>query len=320
MQLCVFITNPKYLDNLDETLKVVGKPGPEYIEILDSDLIVNQTTLTKIIKQYRLQPGVPLQNIVERLYFGAETCEHLIPSLKDVEKAYQVCQENKLDFTLVTPYVGPKGIEKIRELFSFLSDKEDVEVVVNDFGVLHMLTSEFKSLIPVLGRLLVKMKRDPRFSLTGYDIANSSLKNKSKVEKNQVDALQNNSLDNGLYQNLLSEKNVSRVGIDYVPQGLNKKSLKSWSLPVDLYWPWTYITSGRNCAIAAYTDTSRGYHLTEKPCAKQCQLYEFQFESDKKMLKTVQRGNAVWMDAEQEFEEFFKMGFERLIYMPYIPI
>lgn len=320
MELCVFISDIRHLEHLTETLEIAAKPSPDYLEIMDSDLKVNQTSLTRLKKYFQVEMGKLYSDDIERIYFGAETCEYLIPTLSDVQKALKYCQENEYGFTLVTPYGGPRAMQKIRELLQFLSDKEDIEIVVNDFGALHMVIEEFKNLKPVIGRLLIKMKRDPRFSISGYDIANANLKNISRVEGNQSEALQNSSFENELVQHFLAENNVSRLGVDSVPQGFNKKIIKKWKLPVDIYWPWTYITSGRNCTIAAHTDASRAYHLTEKPCQKQCKMYEFRFESDKHMFLTVQRGNAVWMNSETNHEEYFKAGFERLVFMPYIPV
>lgn len=320
MQLCVYISHVKHIENFEDCLRIIPKPPHEYVEILDSDLKVNQTSLSKLKKYFEVELGINYVDYVERVYFGIETCEFLVPSVKDVETAYQFCMEQKLGFTLVTPYTGPKSIKKLREIFDYLSDKEGVEVVVNDFGVLQILITEYKSLKPIIGRLLIKIKRDPRFSVTGYDIANSTIKNKGKVEKNQSYALQNSSFENELFQQFLVQNGVSRLTLDSIPQGVSKKILKNWKLPVDLMWPWTYVTSGRNCAIAAHTDPSRSFNLPDKPCGKQCRLYEFHFESDKQMLFTVQRGNAVWMNTELGYNDYFKSGFERLIYLPYIPV
>lgn len=320
MELCVFISNTYDLINLEETLKIIPKPESGYIEIMNPDLQVNQTALVKLKKHFDLNLGYYYFDYIERIYFGVETCEHLLPAIEELEKAYEICKEKEYGLTFVTPYGGPKLMKNIIPLFDFLAQKDDVEVVVNDYGILQILTSEYKMLTPVLGRLLNKMKRDPRFSLSGYDSAEANIKNKNKVEKNQVGALQNNSYENTLLQKFLDDINVSRLGIDTVPQGFNKKTLKKWKFPLDLYWPWTYITSGRNCAIASYTDSSMEFHVTDKHCQKQCKLYGFAFESDKKMKLSLQRGNAIWMNSESDSAILFGQGFERLVFTPYIPI
>jgi hypothetical protein len=164
------------------------------------------------------------------------------------------------------------------------------------------------------------MKRDPRFSLSGYDISNAGLKKLAKIESNQKDALQGSSLELSLYQEFLEKKGMERVCLDTLTHGVNPKTLKKWKFEIDLFWPWTYITSSRSCSIAAHTQPGKESHPTDEPCKFQCRKYEFTFRSDKKMLPTVFRGNAVWMSTKTLYEEYFKQGFDRLVYQPYIPV
>ncbi len=321
LQLCIFLSNADHVLNLNETLRIIQKPNPELYEILDENTKANQSSLSKLNKFFYQGQNLNLKDDVERIYFGQETCEQLIPALKDVQETFQYSVKEEIGFTLVTPYVGPDRIDELKKLFDFLAAQEEaVEVVVNDYGVLHMLTTQYKTLKPSLGRLLIKLKRDPRFSLSGYDIAKSGLNNLKKVGQNQLDAMQEASLDFPEYQQLLKNLKIERLGVDSVPQGLNPKAIKRWGFPVDLYWPWVYITSGRNCSVAAYTQPGKSFHPTEDPCAFQCKVYEFKFTSDKKMLPSLQRGNAVWMNAETLYSELFQTGFSRLVYQPYIPL
>jgi hypothetical protein len=191
---------------------------------------------------------------------------------------------------------------------------------VNDYGVLHLIDTEYKNLTPIMGRLLNKMKRDPRFSISGYDIANIEIKNLKRVEENQKEAIKASAFELPAYQEFLKGKGVIRVGTDTLSQQLDAKTIKKWGFPVDLYWPWTYITSSRSCAIAAYTQPGKDSHPTDEPCKFQCRTYDFAFRSDKKMLPTIFRGNAVWMSTRSLYEEYFKQGFSRLVYEPYIPV
>jgi hypothetical protein len=320
-ELCLFISNIKHLLQLEETIKIINKPGPEVFDVLDINLKVNQTSLVLLKDFLYKQNGINYQDHIERIYFGQETCENLIPSIEDVENALRYCSEHEFGFSFVTPYVAPKGIRKIIDLLDFLNTcEEEVEVVINDFGILQLVYTRYNNLKPVLGRLLTKLKRDPRFSLSGYDISNSDIKNIKKVEQNQAIALQSAGIDMPQFRKFLKEKNIDRIGFDSVPQGLNPKSLKKWDFEVDVYWPWVYITSGRNCAIAAYTQPGKSFHPTDEPCSFQCRSYEFTFESDKQMLNSVQQGNAVWMDSQSLYEQFFPLDIGRLVYEPYIPI
>jgi hypothetical protein len=320
-ELGINISNIKHLLNLDKTIAIIGNPGPEIYDILDISNAANQSSL-KILKDYMYKyQGRILEDHIERIYFGQETCENLIPTVKDVEQALDYCKNNELGFTFTTPYVGPEGAENLYRIFEYLNSLgQAIEVVFNDYGVLYQIDTKFANLKPVMGRLLVKMKRDPRFSLSGFDIASGELKNVKKVQENQHEVLIGSSLEIPSYQKFLREKRIDRACIDTISQGIDSKILKRWDLSIDLYWPWTYITSHRNCAIAAYTQVGKDTHPTDEPCKYQCKLYEFTFKSDKKMLPSVQRGNAVWMNSESLYKEFFEAGFERLIYQPYIPV
>lgn len=319
--LYIYISNIEHLLNLKETLRIIPKPAPEFFEMMDDNLQINQTSLSALKNYMYKQYGLNYEGNIEGIYFGQETCENLIPSLKHLQEAVEFCRKNEYQFTFVTPYTGPKGIERLRKLFDFLNtEAKECEVVVNDFGVLQLLITEFKNLIPVMGRLLNKMKRDPRFSLSGYDIANTDIKNIKKVEENQEEAIKASAYELSIYQEFLRENGIERVGIDALSQYLDSKTIKKWGFPVDLYWPWTYVTSSRSCVTAAHTQPGKESHPTDEPCRFQCRKYDFTFRSDKKMLPTVFRGNAVWMSTRTLSEDYFNQGFERLVYQPYIPV
>jgi hypothetical protein len=319
--LHIYLSRIEHVLNLGETLKIIPKPAPDYLEVLDESLLTNQYTLSTLKDYMYKHFGLNYIDNIEGIYFGQETCENLIPSLKNLQQAVEFCQKNEYSFTFATPYVSLKGMERLKKLFEFLnSDVPDSEVLVNDFGVLHLLNTEYKNLKPILGRLLIKMKRDPRFSISGFDIANVDLPNLKKVEKNQGEALQASTLELPVFQEFLRSKGIERVAIDMLSQNLEPVTIKKWSFPVDFYWPWTYVTSSRSCAIAAYTQQGKEVHPTEEPCKFQCRKYEFTFRSDKKMFLTIFRGNAVWMCTRTLYEQYFKIAVGRLIYEPYIPV
>lgn len=320
-KLYIFLSDLEHVLNLNETLKIIKKPSPEVFELMDLNLKTNQSSLNTINNHMYMNLGLNYYDHIEGIYFGQETCENLIPSVGQLQKVIEYCSTNEYKFTFVTPYVGPNGIIKLASSLDLLNSQlENIEVVVNDYGVLHLVEKKYKNLIPVLGRLLTKLKRDPRFTISGYDIASSELKKLKIVEANQQKVLQTTSLDIKSYQEFLQDKGVTRIGVDSVTQGLNKKVLKKWDFPIDLYWPWTYSTSGRNCAIAAYTQPGKSYHPTEEPCYFQCREFEFSLTSDKRMFETVQRGNAVWINSESLWNDILKTGFDRLVYQPYIPV
>jgi len=319
--LHIYISDINHLLNLEETLRIIPKPEQEFIEIFDENVLSNQASLTLLRDYMYKYYGLQYEGNIEGIYFGQETCENLIPPVKLIEKAVEYCSEKEYLFSFATPYVSPKGMEKLRKIFAFLNENApDSEVVINDFGVLHLLNTEFTNLKPVLGRLLIKVKRDPRYSLSGFEIANIEIKNLKHIKANQAEALQGSTLELHVYQEFLKEKGIERIGIDALTQGINLKTIKKWNFPVDIYWPWTYITSGRNCMIAAHTQPGKKLHPTDESCNFQCKKFEFTFQSDKQMLPSVARGNTIWMNTRSLHMEYFQSGLSRLIYEPYVPV
>ena len=100
-----------------------------------------------------------------RVYFGNEFCELRIPKRGEFEDSCTVVHEAGLPLTFVTPPATDKGM---RTLFDRLTDLQrwspESEVVVNDWGTLHLVNEEFTSLTPLLGRLMSKLLRDPRIT------------------------------------------------------------------------------------------------------------------------------------------------------------
>ena len=99
----------------------------------------------------------------QRIYWGVEFCQNLIPNLVDTENILEFVKKNDLKFSFVTPFVTERGLKRLKEIFSWLKKKKiGCEVVVNDWGVLEYLHDEFSKYFGLaLGRLLVRQQRDP---------------------------------------------------------------------------------------------------------------------------------------------------------------
>ncbi|MBN2547420.1 MAG: hypothetical protein JXB50_16570 [Spirochaetes bacterium] len=327
MELSVFLADLDHLENLNETMELIEAPEDKnnIFVCMNKNNSVNQESLW-ILKQYYIRHyNAEYFSQIERIYFGNETCEWLIPGLDDVQKALKICQKEDYQFTFVTPFITQKGLKKLIPVLEFLNKQENIEVVFNDYGMLHLIETQFTNLIPVIGRLLIKMKRDPRFSKCRFSAASIQNLNINNIIDNQTAALQLNSIDNPVYQEFLKGKGVTRLGIDTLPQGINLKELyrnskPNLKFPIDIYWPWTYVTCSRSCFIRDTAAHSRYHVLTNEPCPLSCKDFECILESDKEMQETIIRGNTVWMNSIKLYEYYFNQNFKRLIYQPYIPI
>ena len=97
-----------------------------------------------------------------RIYFGSEFCQTLIPTVESLERALDFARSKNLEFSFVTPFVTESGLYCLEEIFGFLESRvENCEVIVNDWGVLEVLSRRYKGFVLSLGRLLTRQGRDP---------------------------------------------------------------------------------------------------------------------------------------------------------------
>lgn len=169
-----------------------------------------------------------------RIYFGNEFCQKLIPSIEEIEKALIFASSKSLNFTFVTSYVTDDGVDRLRILLRIISQKNPgSEVVVNDWGMLDIVKGY--GLKPVIGRLLIKQKRDPRISnLIG------------KWPKLVAEYSKYASVDFYLSK-FLKSKGVERIEIDNLLQGIELEKTKTSGLFFSLYFPYGYIATSRRC-------------------------------------------------------------------------
>ncbi len=173
-----------------------------------------------------------------RVYFGNEFCEERIPKRVELEAACAAVREAGLPLSFVTPPVSDRGCEVLMDRLKELqTGMPGSEVVVNDWGVLRLLYHELPSLVPVLGRLMNKLLRDPR--ITPHH-------SRPDVLPDPLRALRRCSLSISAYRHLLSRFGVKRVELDNLYQGI-EMDFEAWSLLRSLYIPFGYVTMGRIC-------------------------------------------------------------------------
>lgn len=98
-----------------------------------------------------------------RLYYGHETCEHLLPHQHTAsEFAKYISDHRSSKLCLVTPFLTDAGIQKALKLIDcLLTVLYELEVICSDWGLLYYL-SRHKIGTPVVGRLLAGQISDPR--------------------------------------------------------------------------------------------------------------------------------------------------------------
>jgi hypothetical protein len=233
----------------------------------------------------------------ERLYFGPEFCQHLLPSPTDLKKVLTFTRQKRLSFTLVTPFVTEEGLENLLPLWEVLAKTRQAEIVVNDWGVLHFLSKNYPTFSLVLGRLLSKQKRGPRL----LDI-------KNKIPRDMWDHFQRSYLDLPWLRDFLSQKGVRRIELDNLLQGIERDP----GIPASLYYPYTYVTTTRLCLTAASGQSSRPLRSIVR-CRKECKPYTFRLIHKNMPLPLFIKGNTQFFKNEEIPLNLSKLGIDRLV-------
>lgn len=257
----------------------------------------------------------------QRVYWGCEFCETLIPGQGSTTRLAGGALENGLAWSLVTPYVTDHGLDRIIRLLETLPrDLHPDEMVVNDWGVLRWLRREQTHIRPVLGRLMNKMIRDPRVASRFDD---------PRAPREAVDALKGFSISAASYRKFLDQKQVGRVEIDNPLQGLSV-DFSAEGVPASIYVPFGYVTTGRICLTGSLR-LPRGEkfsHLSQ--CGRECSgaVLELQntsspFEADREM-KLYQRGNTIFYFQSPEgvsagLDAAAGCGVDRVVWQPALP-
>ena len=257
----------------------------------------------------------------DRIYFGNEFCENLIPDLRVLKKWYLFSRKEKKDFSFVTPFVTNRGLKKLKELFGFLDSRNGVEVIFNDWGVFYFLKHHFKNLIPVLGRLLTKQRRDPRIlsvllnkqkKITCF-IGNNKTKHIFSCKKAPPPTLfehfQSSIINVPVFQKFLINNGIKRVEIDNMIWKM-KINIPA-EIGVSVYFPYGYISTTRRC-----WELTLGYN----PCKKECKKYFLCFKDASLPAPFYSIGNTVFYKSRVlSCEELKQTKNFRIVYEPRLP-
>ena len=243
-----------------------------------------------------------------RLYFGNEFCEQLIPSITEVRQALDFVREKGLDFTLVSPYVTEKGLERVEGLFQEVARRQPgSEVVFNDYGVLRVLNSRYGELEPVMGRLLHKMKRGPRLMTVI-----------SKLPPSTVEYFRSSNLTVPILGEFLNQNGVKRVELDNLLQGFDF-SLDD-NLMGSLYYPYAYVATTRFCLSGSCDIPEKEEIIGIFPCKQECQRYTFYLRSEVMPVILIRKGNTIFFENEVLPEGLEARGINRIVTEPEIPM
>ncbi len=213
----------------------------------------------------------------DRLHFGNEFCERLIPDRESLKRALAASEAAGMELALLTPQVGDDGMKRLGSLFQLLPD--GTEITVNDWGVLRLLQEDYPGLRPVAGRQLCKMIKDPRLPAPVW----------TRLSKHGV-------YSRG-FQDLLARFGVGRLELD-VPPFAESSDFGPTDMELAVHAPFGYATKGRVCQIGSLHLSGAESFTLHHGCRKQCLTYISDLSrpapAARTDLHTFQRGNTIF--------------------------
>lgn len=241
-----------------------------------------------------------------RIYFGNEFCQSLIPARKELEDILDFVLSRDLNFTFVTGFVTEPDLDYLQDLLVVISLKNpNTEIVINDWGMLRVVRKH--NLIPVIGRLLTKQRRDPRI-----------LNLRGRLTEEAVERSKAASIGPHLIR-FLKNNSVKRMEIDNLPQGISvNKHIKLEGMHLSLYFPFNYVTTSRQCIFNNGSLQSERCLLPE--CGRKCKLNPILLRHYTMPLPLYMKGNTVFLENRKMPDYFSWEGIDRIIYQPHIPM
>ncbi|MBN2053548.1 hypothetical protein JW905_01415 [bacterium] len=236
----------------------------------------------------------------DRLYYGHEFCQRLIPSSFELAAAVDRAAAAGAAMTLVLPFVTNEGLASgltIVEQFLEASPRFP-EIVVNDWGMAHELKQRGIPAALVLGRLLTKQKRGPRI-----------LTMAKKLPASVIEHFKHSNIDVPHYEAFLREElGIVRVELDNTLQGIARVS----RLPASLYHPFAYVTTTRQCLTARCEQPGRNPRELVA-CGRECRLYGFELRHPDMPVPLYIRGNTQFFRNDRLPDDLAALCIDRLV-------
>ncbi|MDF1561697.1 MAG: class I SAM-dependent methyltransferase [Deltaproteobacteria bacterium] len=243
----------------------------------------------------------------DRIYFGVEVCHWLMPSPLQLRSALDFAKLQGLPLTLVTPVLPEVGLERVRPLLALLPPGS--EVVVNDLGLIPDVSEAGHH--PLLGRILLKVKRDPRIG--AEDLEHPGL----------AAHLRASNVTNHAFQALLRSLGIQRIELDNVQQGYDL------DLPDDLrtslYRPYVSAAVTRRCGLN-FSEGNTDLLWRDGSCREHCQETQLEVSTLKQVGSTKvwasyqARGASLFYANHAEPEDTEGWNLDREVHLPRPPV
>jgi hypothetical protein len=250
---------------------------------------------------------------IRRLYLGNEFCPFLAWTEAEYREGLATAAAHRLEATLV---FGPLRELELGEALGVIgrlcADHPGLEVVANDWGLLAALAG--MGAVPVSGRQLYKAKRLPRLSRqTRPQVAGRSDGELEGILGRQLAELARLPADAPWHADWLRSLGVVRCDLELVPQGLQAAAE---GLPLSLHLPWTLVTGGGPCPVAALREEGG-----RTRCGRACRQTVIDAHYPGKTWPLVQVGQTVFAPMASLLKGYEEVGrVDRWILEPGLPM
>lgn len=261
----------------------------------------------------------------DRLYIGNAFCPLLFPDTGMLSRLLEKANAENLDITIVTSYLREEARESFENLLEKLEQwceetgMETVEMVVNDWAVADRISAqisdsislpsacgtfkEYKAsqtahvshqshIIPILGVLLNKRRKDPRSRYL-----NSNCNDRGNGENNLYADFYRDFLKNEFHIERYEWESIAGLPSHHFPGEKNS-----------LHLPFYQTNTSQYCTLyAGCVHGERGHQRLVTACPKYCNRFVYLYPEH---LKMVGRGNSLFGFDAQILEELEVCGKE----------
>ncbi len=239
---------------------------------------------------------------LNRLYIGNQFCPLLFPDENLLFEMMEKAVAEQLEITLVFSYLREYQLDSVSHLLREIDRwcqvyNCQIEAVVNDWGMAEILKNQTENLVPCLGTLLNKRKKDPRIS---YKIGDKKL-----FEKNNLNA--------DFYRDFLWDNyRINRLeweACGYMQQFPTGKN--------SLHLPFYQTNTSQYCPLRAVCiNGERGRQKLAQKCPEYCREYAFLYPEHLHMTGRYNSLFGMDMDVlknEIFLESYINNGIDRLV-------
>ncbi len=219
------------------------------------------------------------------VYAGSTFCADAVPAIKTLVDMVRSANDRNLSFHLVTPYISESHFNRIFKLAEALAGAgPGSEIIVNDLGLLDVVSKELPDLVPVAGRVFAAQKTDPQIpGLLAAAFDADELDAKRRI-------FSGISFNNRPLADFMRSKGVSRLELQNAGQGIE---ILDKNFFYSLHIPYAYVSSTRFCPpLESYLNTGRVPGLYR--CRGQCEDRYYRLEDPSNGSEFLLRGNTVY--------------------------